>query len=104
MHFARVQAPPFAFALPPDSLDCNLDSGSELASSEALPLIEDFETMDKNEEYELNDSKGYHASQIVVEEERSMVANAYPGQRTEGTRNTQTRVRVCTPAAFQELD
>jgi hypothetical protein len=41
----------------------------------------------------MQDHKLY-ASQVVVEEEKRMVSNAYPGARTDGTRNTQTRVRV----------
>jgi hypothetical protein len=45
------------------------------------------------EAHEMQDHKLY-ASQVVVEEEKRMVSNAYPGARTDGTRNTQTRVRV----------
>jgi hypothetical protein len=45
------------------------------------------------EAYEM-DEKPKGPSQVVVEEEHRVVANAYPGQRTEGTRNTNTRVKV----------
>ncbi|KAK3716360.1 hypothetical protein LTR37_006510 [Vermiconidia calcicola] len=44
------------------------------------------------EAYEMYEGKT-HGTQIVVEEDTKVVANAYPGQRTEGTKNTQTRVR-----------
>ena len=43
----------------------------------------------------MNGMKDYSTtSQVVVEDEKKMVPNAYPGQRTQGTQNTQTRVRV----------
>lgn len=49
--------------------------------------------------HEMNDLK--HRHQIVVEEEDKMVANAYPGQRTEQTKDTNTRVRVSTAIHLQ---
>lgn len=51
--------------------------------------------------YEMDKTK---PPQVVVEEEHKVVANAYPGQRTEGTRNTQTRVRVCTRAELRAAE
>jgi len=42
--------------------------------------------------YEMSETKA--PSQLVVEEDDKVVANAYPGQRTEGTTDVRTRVRV----------
>lgn len=44
------------------------------------------------DDYEVCDTK--LPLQYVVEDEDKGVANAYPGQRTEGTRDERTRVRV----------
>lgn len=38
--------------------------------------------------------EGKEPRQVVIEDEGKVVANAYPGQRTEPTQNTRTRVRV----------
>jgi len=46
--------------------------------------------MDQYDQYEMNKFR----PQLVVEEEDKVVANAYPGQRTEGTKDERTRVRV----------
>ena len=63
-----------------------------LVKLEQLPLIDDFDNM---ESHEMDDVKDYATtSQVVVEGEKLMPSHAYPGQRTEGTRNTNTRVRV----------
>ena len=48
--------------------------------------------MNGYEEHEMQEGK--YRPQIVVEEEEKMVVNAYPDQRTEQTKNEQTRVRV----------
>jgi hypothetical protein len=48
-----------------------------------------YEMHDTHEVHEMK-----HRHQIVVEEEEKMVANAYPGQRTDQTKDEQTRVRV----------
>lgn len=42
----------------------------------------------------MNGMKEYSTTSQVVVEDEKMVPNAYPGQRTQGTQNTQTRVRV----------
>ena len=62
-----------------------------LQKLDTLPLIDDFDNM---ESHELQDKDFSTTSQVVVEDEKKMVSNAYPGQRTEGTANTGTRVRV----------
>lgn len=49
-------------------------------------------TLTTMDSYELHESK--HVHQVVVEAEDTVVANAYPGRRTEDTRDTRTRVRV----------
>ena len=43
---------------------------------------------------EVQELKG---QQIVVEEEEKLKVHAYPGIRTDGTRNVTTRVRVRLP-------
>lgn len=43
--------------------------------------------------YELEETKGH--PQYSVQEEGRYVADAYPGQRTDQTRDERTRVRVC---------
>ena len=51
--------------------------------------------MNGYEIHEMNEAQDMkHRPQIVVEEEEKMVVNAYPDQRTEQTKDEQTRVRV----------
>ena len=42
---------------------------------------------------EAYDEGKIRSAQVVVEEEEKVVANAYPGERTDGTMNTKTRVK-----------